>query len=80
MPSTGHAQVHQGILDAADAEACIGTEFNPVRAGFHENHVVWTRDVLNVGVRPDWLIERVGISCLLCFCVFLWVMLLCGGA
>ena len=31
-----------------------------VRAGFHGGADVWTRDVLNLGVRPDKLIAKVG--------------------
>lgn len=31
------------------------------RAGFHGSPDVWTRDVLNLGVRPDRLVERVGV-------------------
>ena len=49
--------VAAGALDAADAESCISIEFNPVRAGFHGYSDVWTRDVLNLGVSPERLVE-----------------------
>ncbi len=36
-----------------------------MRAGFHGSQEVWTRDVLNLGVKPDMLIAKVFIiSCL----------------
>jgi lycopene cyclase CruP len=34
-------------------------EFNPVRIGFHGGADVWTKDVLNIGVSPAKLIEKV---------------------
>ena len=40
-------------------QACITSRFNPIRAGFHGYADVWTRDVLNLGVRPDLLIDKV---------------------
>ena len=40
-------------------QACITSRFNPIRAGFHGYADVWTRDVLNLGVRPDILIDKV---------------------
>ncbi len=33
-----------------------------VRAGFHGGEDVWTRDVLNLGVRPDKLIAKVRLQ------------------
>ncbi|KAF6251608.1 hypothetical protein COO60DRAFT_604343 [Scenedesmus sp. NREL 46B-D3] len=45
-----------GLLTAAEAESCIALEFNPVRVGFHGGTDVWTRDVLNLGVKPDRLV------------------------
>ena len=53
------AQVECGLLSEPDAEECIGVEFNPVRAGFAGGADVWTRDVLNLGVRPDRIIATV---------------------
>ncbi len=52
-------QVHEGLLTTEEAEGCISIEFNPVRAGFHGSQEVWTRDVLNLGVKPDKLIAKV---------------------
>ena len=60
-------QVHEGLLTAEEADECISIEFNPVRAGFHGSHDVWTRDVLNLGVKPDKLIAKVGQSLMLQF-------------
>ena len=54
-------QVEQGIVSASEAEEVVSSEFNPVRAGFHNQHQVWTRDVLNLGVRPDWLIDKASL-------------------
>jgi len=52
------AQVASGVATAEEAEACISSEFNPVRAGFRGSADVWTRDVLNLGVRPDKIIAK----------------------
>ena len=54
-----HGQIHEGLLSKDEAEECIGVEFNPVRAGFAGGEDVWTRNVLNLGVRPDKLIAKV---------------------
>ena len=53
--------MHEELLTAEEADECISIEFNPVRAGFHgsHDHDVWTRDVLNLGVKPDKLIAKV---------------------
>ncbi len=53
------SQINEGVLTGKEAEDCIGIEFNPVRAGFHGGQDVWTRDVLNLGVRPDKAIAKV---------------------
>lgn len=50
-----------GLLSATEAEECIAMEFNPVRVGFHGGDDVWTRDVLNLGVKPDTLIQKVHV-------------------
>ena len=54
-------QVHEELLTSEEADECISIEFNPVRAGFHgsHDHDVWTQDVLNLGVKPDKLIDKV---------------------
>ena len=54
-------QVHEGLLTTEEVEDCISITFNPVRAGFHGSQDVWTRDVLNLGVKPDKLIAKVGL-------------------
>ena len=48
-----------GLLTAEEEAAAIAIEFNPVRVGFHgyEADAVWTEDVLNLGVRPDALVQ-----------------------
>lgn len=48
-----------GLLAPSDLPEVIAMEFNPVRVGFHGGKDVWTRDVLNLGVRPDLLIAKV---------------------
>lgn len=50
--------MNEGLLTSEEAEECIGVEFNPVRAGFYGGEDVWTRDVLNIGVRPDRIIAK----------------------
>ena len=52
-------QIDQDILEEKEMQACITSRFNPIRAGFHGHADVWTRDVLNLGVRPDILIDKV---------------------
>lgn len=53
--------MHEELLTSEEADECISIEFNPVRAGFHgsHDHDVWTEDVLNLGVKPDKLIDKV---------------------
>lgn len=51
--------VEQGLLTASDADECVASEFNPVRAGFYGGRDVWTENVLNIGVRPDRIIAKV---------------------
>ncbi|GBF87530.1 glycine D-amino acid oxidase [Raphidocelis subcapitata] len=46
-----------GLLTAEEEAAAVAIEFNPVRVGFSGAGDVWTRDVLNLGVRPDALIQ-----------------------
>lgn len=53
--------MHEGLLSTDEVDECISIEFNPVRAGFHGSQEVWTRDVLNLGVKPDMLIAKVFI-------------------
>lgn len=46
-----------GLLTSSELEESIKMEFNPVRVGFKDSGEVWTRDVLNIGVSPDVLIQ-----------------------
>lgn len=64
-------------MTTEEAEECIGIEFNPVRAGFHGGQDVWTRDVLNLGVRPDKAIAKVLLrsSATRCMSIYLGKML-----
>ena len=57
--------MHEELLTSEEAGECISIEFNPVRAGFHGSHDydVWTEDVLNLGVKPDKLIDKVTPAC-----------------
>ena len=60
------ALVRLDILSNDDIEAIIGIEFNPVRVGFktdtspdskNPGFEVYVNDILNLGVKPDRLIE-----------------------
>ena len=61
--------VRLNILTESEIESVLGIEFNPVRIGFktdtssnanpNEQFEVYTKDVLNLGVRPDKLIALV---------------------
>lgn len=60
--------VKLGLLSAEELESIIGIEFNPVRVGFktdtsasaqHPGFEVYVQDVLNLGIRPNLLIELV---------------------
>ena len=66
-----------GLLTSVEAESTIAMEFNPVRVGFHGAKEVWTSDVLNLGVRPDLLIDKVrGLQAFQNVCLsWVWVVL-----
>jgi hypothetical protein len=63
------ALVRAGAFDSEeDAERAVVSEFNPVRVGFYDSwsssskaggssRDVWARDVLNLGVSPDALVQ-----------------------
>lgn len=59
--------LRMGILTEEELKSCISIEFNPVRVGFNtdtstedtKTFNTWTTDVLNLGVAPDVLIEKV---------------------
>ena len=46
------------LLTEAELEKAIATEYNPARVGFKEGSTVWVKDVLNIGVDPVYLLER----------------------
>jgi hypothetical protein len=63
-----NALIRLGILTEKDIEIITGIEFNPVRVGFKtdtsdpsstDGYEVYVNDILNLGVRPDVLIEQV---------------------
>jgi len=51
--------IEYGVLTAEELEACITSEFNPIRAGFDKGKDIWVRDILNLGVQPTKLVELV---------------------
>ncbi len=51
--------VNLELLTATELEEAIATEYNPARIQFGDSAPVWVRDVLNVGVDPVYLLERV---------------------
>lgn len=61
-----NALIRLEVLDADDIERITGIEFNPVRVGFKSDtsphstkngFEVYVEDILNLGIRPDVLIE-----------------------
>lgn len=54
-----HELVEAGVLTTEEVEAVIAVEFNPNRCGFHGGGDVWVKDILNLGVSPQKLIEIV---------------------
>ena len=46
-----------GLLTAEELEIAIATEYNPARVSFGEESV-WVKDVLNIGVDPIYLLEK----------------------
>jgi hypothetical protein len=64
------ALIRSGILTKDEVDSLISIEFNPVRVGFHSSSAydsskpqdgfeLFTRDILNVGVKPSDLINLV---------------------
>ena len=59
--------IRLGILTKDDSEAILGIEFNPVRVGFKsdtsatssDEFQLYVTDILNLGVKPDVLIDLV---------------------
>lgn len=50
--------VELGLLTEAELENAIATEYNPARIKFAGGDDLWVRDVLNVGVDPVYLLDR----------------------
>ncbi|MEN9207367.1 MAG: hypothetical protein Q6L50_05995 [Gloeomargarita sp. GMQP_bins_120] len=48
--------LEEELLTPAELAQVVVTEYNPVRIALHQVGEWWTRDVLNVGVRPDVLL------------------------
>lgn len=42
-----------------EIEGCIVSEWESVRAGFHGGQEIWTTGVLNIGISPEKLIDKV---------------------
>ncbi|WP_088892039.1 FAD-dependent monooxygenase [Leptolyngbya ohadii] len=53
-----HVLTEMGLLTNEELEEAIATEFNPVQIRFHAGVSLAVRDVLNVGVDPVYLLER----------------------
>lgn len=45
------------LLDPAELEAAIATEYNPARVAFAGGPELWVRDILNLGVDPVLLLD-----------------------
>jgi lycopene cyclase CruP len=50
--------VELALLTPLELETAIASEFNPNRIAFHGGPEFWVKDVLNVGVDPVYLLER----------------------
>ena len=50
--------IELNLLTREELERAIATEYNPARVGFKEGSEVWVEDVLNIGVDPIYLLER----------------------
>lgn len=46
------------LLSPEELEQAIATEYNPARVSFEKGAEVWVEDVLNIGVDPVYLLER----------------------
>ncbi|MFM1842402.1 MAG: hypothetical protein RLZZ490_1138 [Cyanobacteriota bacterium] len=47
-----------GLLTSTELETAIATEYNPARIAFKDGIELWVKDVLNVGVDPVYLLEK----------------------
>ncbi|MFQ4135809.1 FAD-dependent oxidoreductase [Nodosilinea sp. PGN35] len=50
-----------GLLTTEELAAVIASEYNPARIQFGEGDPLWVEDVLNVGVDPKGLLERLKV-------------------
>jgi lycopene cyclase CruP len=46
------------LLTEEELEQAIATEYNPARVGFYQGYELFVRDVLNIGIDPVYLLER----------------------
>ncbi|MCU0570230.1 MAG: FAD-binding oxidoreductase [Oculatellaceae cyanobacterium Prado106] len=46
------------LLTPEELETAIATQYNPARLSFHKGIELWVEDVLNIGVDPVYLLER----------------------
>lgn len=46
------------LLTPEELESAIATEYNPARVGFKPGNEIWVEDVLNIGVDPVYLLEK----------------------
>jgi len=46
------------LLTSEELEIAIATEYNPARVGFDPDNEIWVKDVLNIGVDPVYLLEK----------------------
>lgn len=51
--------VELGLITPAQLDACITSEYNPVRVGFTGGEDIWVPDCLNIGVTPRALLQIV---------------------
>jgi lycopene cyclase CruP len=44
------------LLNEAELDRAIVSEYNPARVGFHEGIELWVKDILNIGIDPVFLL------------------------
>ena len=50
--------IELNLLTPEELEIAIATEYNPARVGFDPGKDIWVKDVLNIGVDPVYLLDR----------------------
>ena len=50
--------IELNLLTPEELEQAIATEYNPARVGFGEDKDIWVKDVLNIGVDPVYLLDK----------------------